>query len=139
MQHHMYTKVDSLNIYKNILKKSFRLKNLILNGDHAPKIRKSLNVEKFHIYVQEKLKKEFKLNQRQNKLEEEDFKNGKILIDAFEELIQDFSENEFKRNKIKKSEEIAILNCAIQNWGNKKYHDELLRTFLEVRKNKIKS
>jgi S-adenosylmethionine hydrolase len=113
------------------------LKNLITYGEHSPKIRKILNVEKFHEYVQEKLKKEFKLNQRQNKVQEEDFKNGKILIDAFEELIQDFSDNEFKRNKIKKSEEIAILNCAIQNWGNKKYHDELLRAFLEVRKNKI--
>lgn len=78
------------------------------------------------------------MNQRLNNLtNEKDFENGRILIEAFRELSEAFSEDGFKRNKIKKSEELFVLNTAIEGYGNKKYHDALLEAFIEIRKHRL--
>eukprot|EP01080_Neovahlkampfia_damariscottae_P012777 gene12777-7051_t len=132
----MYTRIDSLSTYKNIIKNSFKLKKLILHGNHSPKIKRILDVTKYHDYIQQKLKNKFKLNQRLNQLNQEDFENGKLISDALKELVDSLSREEFKRVKIKKSEELFLLNTAIEGIGNKKYHDELLNTFIEIRKYK---
>lgn len=133
--------MNSLPLFKKIIKVVFKIKNELNRGEHAPKIKKLLNGDEIYKYVTERAKKEFKTSSRQFKNQtiteeqlNEKIESCKYILRGLNTIFDDLSLKSNKRVALQKNEFIPILNAGIKNWGNIKYHEKLIESFITIAK-----
>lgn len=127
--------------YKEIIKIAFKIKKELNQGDHSKKIKKLIFGDDFYKYVVEKARKEFIKTSRQFKNQtiteaelSERLDSCKYIIMGLDQIYQDLTLKTHKRSQITKNQFLIVIQAGIQNWGNIKYQEKLIESFITISK-----